>query len=134
MITKRQIVIFIILTISWIIVYYLIKGRTAKTVKKPTTNTTFLTSDTTTASNVAEVKRYYITNSTDTIPSGQAWVRVRNCNDAVGKIDFGGGFSELEAAGTNGDTYYHDFSKQGKVSPQIKLDAVGTKFLVEFSK
>lgn len=132
---KYVIAIIIIITIIWVIINNEIKDNEAKELAKLLTGSSSdVTTITTIGSNVAEVKRYYVTNSTDTIPSGQSWVRIRNCNSGVGKIDFGGGYADLEEAGSSGDTYYTDFLKQGKVSPQIKLDAIGTKFLVEYSK
>lgn len=131
---KYLIAIIIIITIVWVIINNEIKDNEAKELAKALTGSSSDVFITSTASNIAEVKRYYVNNSTDTIPSGQSWVRIRNCTAVVGKIDFGGGYADLEEAGSSGDTYYTDFLKQGKVSPQIKLDATGTKFLVEYSK
>lgn len=131
----KYIILFsIIIALIWVLVDDAIKKSEAKKVTSKLSSSTASDTSAITTSNVAEVKRYYINNQTDTIPSGQSWVRVRNCGSNVGKIDFGGGYADLEESGSVGDTSYTDFSKQGKISPTIKLDATGTKFLVEYSK
>lgn len=133
---KFIIVFAIIVAILWLIINDAIKTNEAKKVASKLSSTnTFSDTQTTIASNIAEIKRYYITNSTDLIPSGQSWVRISPTDDAIlGKIDTGNGYQQLDGYSSNLSPFYVDFAAKGKVSPQIRIDATGTKILIEYQK
>ncbi len=133
---KFIVVFAIIIAILWLIIQDAIRTNEAKKLVSKLSPTT--ASDTTqliTPSNVAEINRYYLTNGTGIIPSGQAWVRISPTEDNVlGRIDTGNGYQELDGYSSNLSPFYVDFAAKGKVSPQIRIDATGTKMLIEYQR